>query len=226
MRVDCFALVVDGHLQLVAQEEGGVVAIEVRRTCAVLRNATDSTSMNRSLPLPLLLVLMASSCVNLAGALWLVPDRGSDFLALYSSGSAWGQDNPPYEAAQSGIPNLTPPVLLPLWRLLATSFHMAFLLWTACRSAPSLRLPRTITRRAGFTAWETTLGVPGIAPAGITRPWPGRFHSSPCTHAGLGGVASRSLVTGGVLDWCALRGEAILWTEASGFLWSGDGERQ
>lgn len=124
--------------------------------------------MSRRLPLPLTLILGVFALANLVGALWATPDRGSDFLAFYQSGEAWSAGLHSYRLSTE-VPNLTPPLLLPLFSLFALMpFSAALFLWTAVSLACLGAALPTLSQRTGLPWWDLGLLALGSAPGGIT----------------------------------------------------------
>src|SRR5690242_10027535 len=84
----------------------------------------------RKLPALALVVLTFLALLCIAGSVALISDRGADFQMFYQSAVLWSKGLSPY-GGNPNFPNLTPPAMLPLFRLFALMpFELAQLVWT------------------------------------------------------------------------------------------------
>ena len=114
-------------------------------------------------------LLSIYAALNLVGAIWVIPDRGGDFLAFYESAVAWGAGQHAYRTPPAEIPNLTPPVLLPFfWLFTRLPFQLALTLWVAGSLACLAATLPILVRRTGMPAWQLGVLVLGVGPAGIS----------------------------------------------------------
>lgn len=130
-------------------------------------HVTDRSERLR-LPDPLRLILALTSALNLAGAFWIIPDRGWDFHTFYASAQAWAAGGTPYSLDPSFSPNLTPPwMLLVFWPFTGFSWHTALAIWT-CLSLVALWLSLpTLARRTGLSPLDLGLLAIGLTPGAL-----------------------------------------------------------
>jgi hypothetical protein len=102
--------------------------------------------------------------LGVAGSLFLIRDRGADFLMFYQSAAAWLAGRSPY-GGNPLTPNLTPPVLLPLFGLFARmSFPVARFAWSVLSLLALVWSVSKIGHHVGVPPWQVAAIVLASSP--------------------------------------------------------------